>query len=97
MVVDGMGGHDKGEVAAKLTAETIQTAIRKIENSPEIRLRDAIIMANNAVSDYARSNSSEMGCVLTALLIEENKAFIGHVGDTRLYKIRHDIFEKLIL
>lgn len=95
MVVDGMGGHEKGEVAAKLAAETIQTAIRKIENSPEIRLRDAIIMANNAVSDYARSNSWEMGCVLTALLIEENRAYIGHIGDTRLYKIRRDIFEKL--
>jgi len=88
MVVDGMGGHEKGEVAARIAAETIQNGIRKIENSPEIRLRDSIILANNAIYERARKDSSDMGCVLTALLVENDSVTVGHIGDTRLYKIR---------
>lgn len=95
LVVDGMGGHDQGKVAAKIAAETIQTGIRKIENSAAIRIRDSIVLANNAVLEYAVKNSLQMGCVLTTLLIEKSYATIGHVGDTRLYKIRHGNINKL--
>lgn len=95
LVVDGMGGHDQGEVAAKIAAETIQTGIRKIENSAAVRLHDSIILANNAVHQYAAKNSLNTGCVLTALLIENNVAAVGHVGDTRLYKICRGVINKL--
>jgi PPM family protein phosphatase len=95
MVVDGMGGHEKGEVAAKLAAQTIQTAIRKIEGAAKIRLQDSIILANNAVFEAARKDLSNMGCVLTAILIENEIAAIGHIGDTRLYKIRNGKINKL--
>lgn len=95
MVVDGMGGHEKGEVAARIAAEIIQTGIRKIENSPEIRLRDSIVLANNTIYQRALDESSNMGCVLTALLIENKQAVCGHIGDTRLYKIRHGEILKL--
>jgi PPM family protein phosphatase len=95
MVVDGMGGHEKGEVAAKLAAQTIQTAIRKIESSANIRLRDSIILANNAVFKAAVKESTNMGCVLTAALIENEIVTVGHIGDTRLYKIRKGKINKL--
>jgi serine/threonine protein phosphatase PrpC len=94
-VVDGMGGHEQGEVAAKLAAETTQTSVRRIEGPAEIRLRDSMILANNAVFETAQTNSVEMGCVLTCLLIEKDKIAVGHVGDTRLYKIRHGSIAKL--
>jgi len=73
----------------------MQTGIRKIENSAEIRLRDSIVLANNAVFECAQKELSDMGCVLTALLIENETATIGHVGDTRLYKIHRGEFNKL--
>jgi serine/threonine protein phosphatase PrpC len=97
LVVDGMGGHAGGEVAAQIAVETIQTAIRKIENSAEIRLRDSIILANNAIYEKSREDESlsGMGCVLTALLIENEIATIAHVGDTRLYKIKNGEIQKL--
>ena len=97
LVVDGMGGHAGGEIAAQIAAETIQTAIRKIENSAEIRLHDSVILANNGLCEKSLEdeNLAGMGCVLTALLIEKETAYIAHVGDTRLYKIRDGEIKKL--
>jgi serine/threonine protein phosphatase PrpC len=95
LVVDGMGGHECGDIAAQTAAKTIQTSISRIEDIPEIKLRDAIILANNAVTETAVNRSVRMGAVLTGMLIDENIATVGHVGDTRLYKIRNETIDKL--
>ena len=95
MVVDGMGGYERGEIAAEIAAETIQTGVRKIEDSIHIRLRDSIILANNSIFESTQDGKAEMGCVLTALFIEEDVATVGHIGDTRLYKIHQNKIEKL--
>lgn len=96
-VIDGMGGHAGGEIAAQAALETIRAAIGKIENSPEIRLRDAVILANNAICEKSEEdeNLAGMGCVLTSLLIENETAIVAHVGDTRLYKIQNQEITKL--
>jgi serine/threonine protein phosphatase PrpC len=94
-VIDGMGGYEKGEVAAKIAAEKVQTSIRGIEQNAFIKIHDSIILANNEIYELAKQESTEMGCVLTVLLIENDLATIGHVGDTRLYKITDGKLKKL--
>jgi serine/threonine protein phosphatase PrpC len=97
MVVDGVGGQAAGGKAAD-TAVTLLRARLERETGPVAdRLREAITAANNEISRLAglRPEWSGMACVLTVAVVEEGRATIAHVGDTRLYKLRGDRLEKV--
>ena len=103
ILADGMGGYN-GEIASKLA---VQTAKSYIENNfKEIEKdRDSIIQLVASSMEYAnmvvyeKSKESKelegMGTTLEICLIYNNKAFIGHVGDSRIYRIRKDFMRKL--
>lgn len=98
IVIDGMGGHSAGEVAARTALEKIRTFLedsRLAETKEKIRL--ATISANNAIIEQAETKREwhNMQCVLTVALIEGEKIIIGHVGDTRLYKISAGVIKKI--
>ena len=97
LVVDGMGGHSGGEIAAQTAVETIADRIKVSTGDDETRLKHSIICANNAICRASRSNDrlSGMGCVLTALLLNEGLASIANVGDARVYKLHNGILELL--
>jgi serine/threonine protein phosphatase PrpC len=97
MVIDGMGGHQAGEQAADIALERIRTRLERQTDSADQRLREAITLANNAIFDAARSREEwrGMACVLTAAVVENGQVTIGHVGDSRLYKIRRGRIEKI--
>lgn len=90
LVVDGIGGHNAGEKAAAIAVERIKARLERQTGAPDVRIREAIALANNEILAAARSNPEWQGmaCVLTLALIENGTAFIGHVGDSRLYLIR---------
>ena len=104
MLADGMGGYNGGEIASKLA---IQSAKSYIENNfKEIdKDRDSIIQLVGSSMEYAnmivyeKSKESKelegMGTTLEICLIYNNKVFIGHVGDSRIYRIRKDFIRKL--
>ena len=104
MLADGMGGYNGGEIASKLA---IQSAKNYIENNfKEIEKdKDSIIQligssieyANMVVYERAKENKelSGMGTTLEVCLIYNNRAFIGHVGDSRIYRIRKEFMRKL--
>lgn len=104
MLADGMGGYNGGEIASKLA---IQSAKNYIENNfKEIEKdKDSIIQligssieyANMVVYEKAKENKelSGMGTTLEVCLIYNNRAFIGHIGDSRIYRIRKAIIRKL--
>ena len=104
MLADGMGGYNGGEIASKLA---IQSAKNYIENNfKEIEKdKDSIIQligssieyANMVVYEKSKENKelSGMGTTLEVCLIYNNRAFIGHVGDSRIYRIRKDFMRKL--
>ena len=104
MLADGMGGYNGGEIASKLA---IQAAKSYIENNfKEINKdKDSIIQLVGSSMEYAnmivfeRSKESEelegMGTTLEVCLIYNNKAFIGHIGDSRIYRIRKQFIRKL--
>ena len=68
------------------------------ETGPSLdRLREAITIANNEIHRLAASgpNGTAWPASSPSSVIDEARAIVGHVGDTRLYKIRHDRIEKV--
>lgn len=104
ILADGMGGYNGGEIASSLA---VQTAKNYIENNfKDIEKdRDSIIQLLGSSMEYANmvvyeksKESSElqgMGTTLEICLIYNNKVYIGHIGDSRIYRIRKDFIRKL--
>lgn len=95
LVADGMGGHRGGEIASAMTAEIIPEMIRQVQSAgsdwnPKQLLNDSIQKANHAVYDRAiqEPELQGMGTTTTALLFNEGRLTIGHVGDSRAYFFR---------
>ena len=104
MLADGMGGYNGGEIASKLA---IQSAKNYIENNFKTieKDKDSIIQllassmeyANMVVYEKSKENKEleGMGTTLEIVLIYNNKAYIGHIGDSRIYRIRKSFIRKL--
>jgi serine/threonine protein phosphatase PrpC len=97
LVVDGMGGHAAGELAAQTAVDAIRVALEGKRGAPEDRVRRAIATANNAIFEIAQRADElrGMACVLTLALLEDGQITIGHVGDSRLYVIWNGAIRKL--
>ncbi|HLJ50524.1 MAG TPA: protein phosphatase 2C domain-containing protein [Bryobacteraceae bacterium] len=97
LVVDGMGGHEAGEHAADIALERIRARLERQTGGIEQRIREAITLANNAILKAAEDepNWKGMACVLTLAVIENGDAVIGHVGDSRLYRIKRGVIDKI--
>lgn len=101
LVVDGIGGHAAGELAAQIAVETIRESLAaaptKAPLSAEKRVRAAIAAANNRIYEAAAADPERAGmaCVLTLALAEDGQVTIGHVGDSRLYLIWNGAMRKL--
>lgn len=89
-VVDGMGGHAAGEKAAEIASDVLRTRLERQSGSAADRIREGIALANNEIYRLSRSTPAweGMACVLTVAVVEEGRATIGHVGDSRLYLLR---------
>ena len=96
-VIDGIGGQAGGEVAAATARDVILQRLARPLGTPSERVREAIAIANNEIHRRAESASElrGMACVITLALVSDGWVTIGHVGDTRLYKIRPDGLRKL--
>jgi PPM family protein phosphatase len=97
IVVDGVGGQAAGEKAAETALATVRTRLERETGPVEDRVREAIALANNEVHRLAslRAEWQGMACVLTVALVSNGDLIVGHVGDTRLYKLRAGGIEKL--
>ncbi len=98
-VADGMGGHNAGEVASRLALDTLQAKVAAASAETPLAecVSEAIVAASHAVASAAAADEGRqgMGTTLTALLIRDGKAVVGHVGDSRLYQVRWGEIEKL--
>jgi len=97
LVVDGIGGQAAGEKAAEIAVTRVRTRLERMTGTPEQRLREAIAMANNEIAAAAKENPEweGMACVLTAAVLDNGSAVIGHVGDSRLYQLRRGAIRKV--
>ncbi|MFO0947637.1 MAG: protein phosphatase 2C domain-containing protein [Planctomycetota bacterium] len=98
VVADGMGAHAVGELASKMAVDAIQIAYHKLRDlSPNDAIRQAIVEANQSIHERGQKNREfeGMGTTVTALALLANGAWIGHVGDSRCYRIRGPAIEQL--
>ncbi len=98
LVADGMGGNAAGELASKLAADSIPMAYKKKVNLlPPEALRTSIIETNDLI--HKRGESSEdfrgMGTTCCSFLFLPDGALIGHVGDSRCYRLRDKEIEQM--
>ena len=97
LVVDGIGGQAAGEKAAEIAVGRVRARLERQTGTAEQRVREAIAMANNEILRAARGNPewAGMACVLTVAVLDNGSAVVGHVGDSRLYRIRHGEIRKI--
>jgi PPM family protein phosphatase len=104
IVADGMGGYNGGEVASTLAVTTaknyIENNFAQIEHTKEKieeLVKNAIEYANMVV--YEKSKEVKMlegmGTTMEVALVKDNRVYIGHVGDSRIYRIRKNFIRKL--
>lgn len=99
-VSDGMGGQKSGEFASKIATQKIAMQLpqhfgvtpqfpQKYCDSVLLKLFESIHQDMLNLSKFDR-NCSEMGATLTLLWLRRDRAYYGHIGDSRLYKIPQD-------
>lgn len=97
IVADGMGGHKGGKEASTIAVEVISREFVNSAYEESLALKNAIEKANETI--YRKAGESlefgSMGTTCSVLLIKGEKAVIGHVGDSRIYKIENDTIEQL--
>lgn len=104
ILADGMGGYKGGEIASSLATNSAREYIeRKIElikhSDEEIMnlIKESMEYANEIVYDKAKANEKleQMGTTLEVCLLYNEKAYIGHIGDSRIYRIRKNIIRRI--
>lgn len=104
ILADGMGGYNGGEIASNLATnsakEYIEENFDKIEHTEkEIMnlIKYAMEYANKAVLEKSKENEEleQMGTTLEICIIYNGKAYIGHIGDSRIYRIRKNIIRRI--
>jgi PPM family protein phosphatase len=97
VVADGMGGAQAGEVASMAAVQVFSDGLP--DGSPEDALESSIGVANRTIYDRAHADSSlsGMGTTITAAAVDSQReeVVIGHVGDSRAYRLRDGILQRL--
>jgi serine/threonine protein phosphatase PrpC len=95
-VADGMGGARAGEVASRIAVEQFDVQ-GEVDGSPEEQLAEVARAANRQIYKMAQEDSAHagMGTTFTAALVSGREIAIGHVGDSRLYRLRDGELERL--
>jgi serine/threonine protein phosphatase PrpC len=107
VVADGMGGHTGGEVASKIALQILADHVIRTIILPELAgalaledevlalLRQATGAANDAVYLTRQKRGNDMGTTLSTVYIRNNRLFLAHVGDCRIYRWNADGLEQL--
>ncbi len=98
ILADGMGGHNAGEVASRVTvneiAQYFRNNLKSLKAKSDIKdfIRKAIRHANRIVYTRSQKNESErgMGTTVVVIFFRDKKAYVGWVGDSRAYISRLD-------
>ena len=98
MVADGMGAHAAGELASKLATDLVPLSYNKLADRPPA---EALLQAIQAANDqiHSRGMASDdfrgMGTTVSTLVLLPQGALVGHVGDSRVYRLRANRLDQL--
>lgn len=92
VVADGMGGHQAGDVASKMTVEMLQSSFEGVSSQAESFewqhwLKQTIIAANRLIYEHSQKDDElhGMGTTVVACIFLEKRFVVAHVGDSRMY------------
>jgi serine/threonine protein phosphatase PrpC len=104
ILADGMGGHQAGEIASReaveglsrIFQEMLQSSNRSFDDIQDV-LYQAIKKTNTITYQMGRSHPElkGMGTTLCCVFIHQNGIIYGHVGDSRIYRLRKRQIERL--
>jgi serine/threonine protein phosphatase PrpC len=99
-VCDGMGGYAAGEIASDIASTTLVNCLDVPGSQPAITLETGILEADRRIMADQEDCPVHcgMGTTLTALWIGQDRsplAWIGHVGDSRIYRYRYGVLSQL--
>ena len=110
IVADGMGGYKAGEVASAIATTTvvhdISQGLSKLKSAKNDKsanseysslVKSAIIHANSIIYTAAQKDEQcqGMGTTIVTGLFYEDKIVVGHVGDSRVYRLRDGDFHQV--
>ena len=111
VLADGMGGYNAGEVASGMATSMVadglaaawnSTALQGLDRNAAIALsqkllQEQVVAANAAIFEQSQKEESfeGMGTTLVAAVFFDNFLTVGHAGDSRLYRLRGDVFEQI--
>lgn len=96
IVADGMGGHKAGDIASRLTVDSMVDKLSKVNSKDYISvITDTIIKVNKEVIDKAAESQdyAGMGTTLVVATVFDNILKVANVGDSRLYVVGEDIIQ----
>ena len=96
IVADGMGGHKAGDIASRLTVDSVVDKLSKVNSKDYISvITDTIIKVNKEVIDKAAESQdyAGMGTTLVVATVFDNILKVANVGDSRLYVVGEDIIQ----
>ena len=109
-VADGLGARPGGDVASALAVNIFRATLKRhvkelAEHGNSKEGTEAVVsllnracrVANKAIIEQAKEDEglTGMGCTLSALLLSGTRAYIAHLGDSRVYRLRKGILEQL--
>lgn len=98
VVADGMGAHAAGELASKMSCNSVPHTYNKLADRPAPdALRQAIVEANAQIHERGQASSdfNGMGTTTSALALLPQGAVVAHVGDSRVYRLRGHTLNQL--
>lgn len=100
VLADGMGGHNAGEVAAKVAVSSLCQSMRHLPPLQDQLLpffKYAIAKANREVYNLSLQQEAlqGMGTTLCSMLLYEHILLYAHVGDSRIYRYRQSSLTRL--
>lgn len=101
LVADGMGGAAAGEVASRIFSETAKSVFTghdgRSEENTIARVQTTFKLANDKILKHVERNPNDqgMGCTAELLTFTRDSFIIGHVGDSRTYRLRNNALKQL--
>lgn len=111
VLADGMGGYNAGEVASEIAVLSIVADLKEAMLSLEPGqvdavtgyqlesqlIYEAVTKANQAIYETSQNNPqcAGMGTTLVVGLFTNNRLLVGHIGDSRMYRLRGEEFKQI--
>ena len=101
LAADGMGGAAAGEIASKIFADATQAIFAENSDRSQkevlYRIQKAFGDANEKILAHVNENTSHkgMGCTAEILAFSDKGFIVGHIGDSRTYRLRDGYLEQL--